>query len=256
MGPDGLLYWARESEKRAEALQELRDDEEALRKYLVVNEPQQKFLELWRMSQIQVLRSIKEHPDDMFQSVSCRGFRPRAKTLKPRCRLETIQQRHESHANIAETVETLMAPVDLCDVSQRSSIPVNSIHKWSRGASFARSRGGSVHARTRSRAGSVRTRSRNGSANTRSRNGSVNMRSVTCTLPVTPNNGKNSISTPFSRSRGGSANSPSHSGGPRSPLFSLSRKNSYRDYVSGVYSKNDSLYESGASGRSTPSELP
>merc|ERR1711964_148202 len=144
MGPDGLLYWARECEKRAEALQELRDDEEALRKYLVVNEPQQKFLELWRMSQIQVLRAIKENPEDVFHSVSSRGFRPRAHTLKTPCRLETIQSRHESHANIAETVETLMEPVALCDVSQRRSIHVCSHNKRPRQVpSFTRSRGGS-----------------------------------------------------------------------------------------------------------------
>merc|ERR1711964_727937 len=36
--PDGLLFWARECEKRADTIPELKCDDEALRKYLVVNE--------------------------------------------------------------------------------------------------------------------------------------------------------------------------------------------------------------------------
>merc|ERR1711964_302083 len=97
--PDGLLYWARQCERRAEGLEELRNDDDALRKYLIVNEEHQKFLELWRMSQIKVLRDAKANPTEVFRSESCRGVRGLAahkKRLPKVERLPTISSERGS----------------------------------------------------------------------------------------------------------------------------------------------------------------
>merc|ERR1711964_450149 len=152
--PDGLLFWARECEKRAEALVELRDDDEALRKYLVVNESNQKFLELWRMSQIQVLRDFESNPNSltagqMFRSESARvpPRDPKAKR-SPRAKkpLPPILSREG-------TMAELFTEVDPEEISRRRSIHVTSP---------TRSRAGTVDSlqwRSRSRAPSRRGRS-------------------------------------------------------------------------------------------------
>jgi len=247
--PDGLLFWARESEKRAECLHELRNDEEALRKYLVVNEPQQKFLELWRMSQIQVLRDIKERPMDVFHSESARGVRyrrSRAGTLP--CRLQTIIARQESLGSVG-ILDTLKEAADLNEVSQRRSIHITPNMQSGLASPYPRSRGGSVYRRTRSRKASCQARSRKGSTRTnkgpgsRSRkgstysSGSLSRSRVGSTLSISPTQ-MSPVRINFM------ADSPSRS--RRRSLFSKTRQNSYREYI---YSANDS-------GRSTPSQLP
>merc|ERR1711964_870806 len=100
--PDGLLFWARECEKRADTIPELKCDDEALRKYLVVNESQ-KFLELWRMSQIQVLRELIRNPTDVFRSESCRGVRrfSKATRVKLKPTLKPILSRKQSVSRLA-----------------------------------------------------------------------------------------------------------------------------------------------------------
>merc|ERR1711964_504466 len=148
--------------------------------------------------------------------------------------------RQESHTSILDTIETLKAPVNLNEVSQRRNSHV-SIKRSGRGSSVSRSRVGSVYDRTLSRSGSVRAIRLNGSP------------------PLNTSSILSSRGTPFSRSRGGSIRSPIYhtksplarmnSDSPSTSLksgFSLTRKNSYREYI---YSQKDS-------GRSTPSELP
>lgn len=71
--PDGILSWARENEKRARGIADLRNDDEALRRYLVMNEHQMKFLQLWRMTQIQILREANSNPHNHLATQSSRG---------------------------------------------------------------------------------------------------------------------------------------------------------------------------------------
>lgn len=148
--PDGLIFWARECEKRAEALVELRDDDEALRKYLVVNESNQKFLELWRMSQIQVLRDFESNPKQMFRSESAR-VTPRDPKAKRSARakkpLPPILSREGTMAD-------LYTEVDPEEISRRRSVHVTS--------PTTRSRAGTIDSqwRPRSRPPSNRGRMR------------------------------------------------------------------------------------------------
>merc|ERR1712098_557082 len=87
--PEGLLSWARENEKRARSLKKLRDDDEALRKYLVVNEPQMKFLQLWRMTQIKIMRETPNSPrGGGFTAQSSRGLRSHRKRSGLRSKLK------------------------------------------------------------------------------------------------------------------------------------------------------------------------
>merc|ERR1711964_901366 len=145
---------------------------------------------------------------------------------------------------ILDTIETLKAPVNLDEVSQRNSDSHVSIpsKRSGRGSSVSRSRKGSVYDRTRSRNGSVSVRAARWKGS-----------------PPLNTSILSSRGTPFPRSRGGSIRSPIlHSKSPLAcmnsdsqstslrSVFSLTRKNSYREYI---YSQKDS-------GRSTPSELP
>jgi len=144
---DGLLLWARANENRANMLTELRDDDEALRKYLVVNEDQ-KFLELWRMSQIQVLRDFEENPKEVFRSESARPRRKRKKKRKSKKSRAPGLATIKSHRG---SLDELFIERDPEEISRRRSIHVDSPVTRSReGSKFSKASRGSL-ARRRKR---------------------------------------------------------------------------------------------------------